>query len=122
MSGGVDALPHERASSGGRMSRRLVAVMAVATGVAVANTYYAQPLLHAIGNTFGIGPATSGLIVTVGQIGYALGLVLLLPAGDLVERRRLITVTCLVTAVALAGAALAPVPAALFAAMAVVGL
>src|SRR4051794_5367739 len=110
---GVDAPApaHEHASSGGRMSRRLVAVMAVATGVAVANTYYAQPLLHAIGATFGIGPTTSGLIVTVAQIGYALGLVFLLPAGDLVERRRLITATCLVTAVALAGAALAPGPA-----------
>jgi predicted MFS family arabinose efflux permease len=121
---GVDAPApaHEHAASDGRMSRRLVAVMAVATGVAVANTYYAQPLLHAIGATFGIGPATSGLIVTVAQIGYALGLVFLLPAGDLVERRRLITATCLVTAVALAGAALAPAPAALFAAMLVVGL
>ncbi|HEV7212410.1 MAG TPA: MFS transporter [Blastococcus sp.] len=104
------------------MSRRLVAVMAVATGVAVANTYYAQPLLHAIGAEFGIGPAASGLIVTVAQVGYAIGLVFLLPAGDLVERRRLITLTCLVTAVALAGAALAPTPPALFGAMAVVGL
>jgi predicted MFS family arabinose efflux permease len=104
------------------MSRRLVAVMAVATGVTVANTYYAQPLLHAIGETFGVGPATAGLIVTVGQIGYALGLVFLLPAGDLAERRRLITVICLGTALALAGAALAPTPAALLAAVAVVGL
>jgi predicted MFS family arabinose efflux permease len=119
---GVDAAAPAHPSSDGRMSRRLVAVMAVATGVAVANTYYAQPLLDAIGATFGIGPATSGLIVTVAQIGYALGLVFLLPAGDLAERRRLITVTCLVTAVALAGAALAPGPALLFAAVAVVGL
>jgi predicted MFS family arabinose efflux permease len=104
------------------MSRRLVLVMAVATGVAVANSYYAQPLLHTIGAAFGIGPATSGLLVTAAQLGYALGLVFLLPAGDLAERRALITVTCLVTAVALAGAALAPTPAALFAAVAVVGL
>jgi predicted MFS family arabinose efflux permease len=105
-----------------RMSRRLVTVMAVATGVTVANLYYAQPLLHAIGATFGLGPAAAGLIITCGQVGYAAGLLFLLPAGDLAERRRLITVTCLVTAVALVGAALAPAPAALVAAIAVVGL
>jgi predicted MFS family arabinose efflux permease len=119
---GAAAPAREDTSSPGGMSRRLVAVMAVATGVAVANNYYAQPLLHAIGTSFGIGPATSGLLVTAGQIGYAVGLVFLLPAGDLAERRRLITLTCLVTAVALAGAALAPTPAALFGAVAVVGL
>ena len=120
----VDATPPARQHEADQapMSRRLVAVMAVATGVAVANTYYAQPLLHAIGGEFGIGPATSGLIVTAAQVGYAIGLVFLLPAGDLAERRRLITVTCLVTAVALTAAALAPTPAALFGAMAVVGL
>lgn len=105
-----------------RMSRRLVAVMAVATGVTVANLYYAQPLLDAIDSTFGTGPATGGLIITGGQIGYAVGLLLLLPAGDLAERRRLITGTSVVTAVALVCAALAPAPAALAAAVAVVGL
>jgi predicted MFS family arabinose efflux permease len=114
--GGVQRAP------AGRMSRRLVAVMAVATGVAVANMYYAQPLLHAIGVAFGIGPAPSGLIITASQIGYAGGLVLLLPAGDLAERRRLITTTCLGTALALVGAALSPSPGTLVAAVAVVGL
>jgi predicted MFS family arabinose efflux permease len=105
-----------------RMNRRLVAVMAVATGIAVANTYYAQPLLPAIGAAFGIGPAASGLIITASQIGYAAGLVFLLPAGDLAERRRLITVTAVCTALALAGAALSPSPVALVAAVAVVGV
>ena len=118
---GVGAPAGTGAAPGERMSRRLVAVMAVATGVAVANMYYAQPLLHAIGVALGIGPAASGLILTASQIGYAAGLVFLLPAGDLTERRRLITVTSLGTAVALVGAALAPTPAALAAAVAVVG-
>lgn len=117
----VGALAASSASPRERMSRRLVAVMAVATGVAVANTYYAQPLLHTIGAAFGVGPAAAGLIITASQIGYAAGLVLLLPAGDLAERRRLITLTSLATAVALAGAALSPSPVALVAAVAVVG-
>lgn len=119
---GASAPAPAHLSPGSRMSRRLVAVMAVATGLAVANTYYAQPLLHAIGGDLGIGPAAAGLIVTAGQIGYAAGLLFLLPAGDLAERRRLITVTCLVTAVALVAAALAPTAGVLVGAVAVVGL
>jgi predicted MFS family arabinose efflux permease len=118
----VDVRAPAPASATGRMSRRLVAVMAVATGITVANTYYAQPLLHTIGAAFGIGPAAAGLIITASQIGFAGGLVLLLPAGDLVERRRLITITGVATALALAGAALSPSPIALVAALAVVGV
>jgi predicted MFS family arabinose efflux permease len=122
MAEGIGIRPEAAPAVPSRMSRRLVAVMAVATGVTVANLYYAQPLLDAIDATFGIGPAAGGLIITCGQIGYAAGLLFLLPAGDLAERRRLITVTSLVTAAALVGAALAPAPGALVAAVAVVGL
>jgi predicted MFS family arabinose efflux permease len=118
----VDTAADARPAAPVRMSRRLVAVMAVATGVTVANLYYAQPLLHAIDTTFGMGPAAGGLILTAGQLGYAAGLLFLLPAGDLAERRRLMTVTSLVSAAALAGAALSPTPAALVVAVAVVGL
>jgi predicted MFS family arabinose efflux permease len=105
-----------------QIPRRLVAVMAVATGVAVANTYYAQPLLATIRRDLHIQAAIAGLIVTVGQIGYAAGLLFLLPLGDLFERRRLVTLTSLCTAIALVAAALAPTAAALLAAVAAIGV
>jgi len=86
----------------------LVYVMAVACGMAVANLYYTQPLLHTLAQKFGTSEGTTGLIVTMTQLGYVMGLTLIVPLGDLLERRRLITVVSLGTAVALAGAAISP--------------
>ena len=89
-------------------SRGLVALFAIATGQAVASNYLAQPLLEAIRQHFGISTGLAGLIVTVSQIGYAAGLVLLLPLGDLLERRRLLVTMAGVNVVLLAAAGLAP--------------
>lgn len=72
------------------ISRGLVVLLAVATGMAVANMYYAQPLLHTLGGAFHVSNGTAGLLVTISQIGYVIGLAFLVPLGDLVERRRLI--------------------------------
>lgn len=101
-------VPLAQCSQGAGVPRRLVVVLAVACGVAVANLYYAQPLLHAIAVTFGVGPGEVGLVVTLTQVGYALGLVLLVPLGDRVDRRRLVVGVTLAAALALAGAALSP--------------
>ncbi len=90
------------------ISRRLVLLLAFTTGAAVANMYYAQPLLHTLGHAFGVGTATTGLLVTIGQIGYVVGLAFLVPLGDLVERRRLITVSLICLAVGQAISAIAP--------------
>jgi predicted MFS family arabinose efflux permease len=105
----------ERVTASGRtaarpagMSRGLIVVFAIATGQAVSSNYLAQPLLDTLRSEFGVSSAVAGLIVTVAQIGYALGLVLLLPLGDLFERRRLITTLALITSAGLAAAALAP--------------
>ena len=84
----------------------LVYVMAIACGMAVANLYYAQPLLHTLADVFGTSIGTTGLIITMTQFGYVLGLVLIVPLGDLLERRRLITIVTAGTAVGLAGAAM----------------
>ena len=89
-------------------SRGLVLLLAVTSGASVANLYYAQPLLHEIGADLGVSAGTAALLVTASQIGYAIGLLFLLPLGDLADRRRLVTRMLLVAAVALAGAALAP--------------
>ncbi|MFD7862087.1 MFS transporter [Streptomyces sp. NPDC057682] len=76
------------ASEGG-LSRGLLLLMSAATGLAVAGNYFAQPLLDLIGRELGLGTTAAALLVTVAQLGYALGLILLVPLGDLVERRRL---------------------------------
>src|SRR5487761_1899376 len=71
------------------ISGGMVLLFAVACGLAVANLYYAQPVLHDVARSFGVGSATAGLVVTLSQIGYAVGLALLVPLGDMVTRRRL---------------------------------
>jgi len=100
----------------------MVLLLAVACGAAVANNYYAQPLLHTIATAFGVSEATAGLLVTAGQAGYAVGLALLVPLGDLLERRRLIARLLVLTAVAQALAAAAPTFAVLASALALVGV
>jgi len=92
----------------GQMSSGLIVLFAIATGQAVASNYLAQPLLATLRTEFGVSSAVAGLIVTTAQIGYAAGLVLLIPLGDLLERRRLITTLALITSAGLAAAALAP--------------
>ena len=66
--------------------RRVMLVLAVACGMAVANIYYAQPLLGRISSTFGVSQGRTELVVTLTQLGYALGLFLLVPLGDLLEK------------------------------------
>ena len=90
------------------LSRRIVLLMAVSCGAAVANLYYAQPLLHTIAHAFKISNGTAGLLVTVTQIGYVLGLVLFVPLGDLLERRKLIGAMLIGAAAAEVLAAAAP--------------
>lgn len=106
----------------GRLPRGVVLLMAAVTGLAVASNYYSQPLLDDIGRDLHLSTQQSGLIVTVTQFGYALGLVFLLPLGDLLERRRLLAGLATLTALGLAGVAIAPVPAVLFAASGAVGV
>jgi predicted MFS family arabinose efflux permease len=88
--------------------RKLVALLAVGCGVTVANLYYAQPLLDAIASHFGVSDGTAGLLVTVSQVCYALGLVFLAPLSDLVDRRKLVAALLAISCVASAGAAAAP--------------
>jgi predicted MFS family arabinose efflux permease len=78
--------------------RSTVLVMAAATGLAVANNYFAQPLLPVIGRSLHLSTGVAGLLVTLAQAGYALGLLLLLPLADMVERRRLVVVLSVATA------------------------
>jgi predicted MFS family arabinose efflux permease len=80
----VIAVPGPRA-----IPRRMTLLLAVACGLIVANLYYAQPLAGPIGAALGLPPAATGLIVTLTQVGYGVGLLLIVPLGDLLENRGL---------------------------------
>lgn len=79
----------------------LTILMATACGIIVANLYYAQPLVGIISSSVGLSANTSGLIVTLTQIGYVVGLLFIVPLGDILENRKLIVSSLLITAVAL---------------------
>jgi predicted MFS family arabinose efflux permease len=104
------------------LSSGLVLLMAAATGVAVASNYYAQPLLPTMARAFGVSPAGAGCIVTVAQLGYGLGLLLIVPLGDLVERRGLVVGMSLLAAAGLFTTALAPSLAVVLVGTALTGL
>ena len=104
------------------LTRTLVLVMAASVGATVANLYYNQPMLGAIGADLAASPAAVGLIPTATQLGFGLGLLLLVPLGDQMDRRRLILAQSAGLAVALVAAALAPGAATLVFASVAVGL
>ena len=85
------------------LSPALILLMSVATGLAVASNYYAQPLLDTIARAFNLSASSAGFIVTAAQLGYAAGLLFLVPLGDMFERRMLIVsmtldfATCMLT-------------------------
>ena len=91
-----------------QLSNRLVAVMAITTGAVVANLYYAQPLLHEVALTFHVGSAAAATVVTCTQIGYAAGLLLVVPLGDLHPRRTLVVIVFCLAGMSLVICALAP--------------
>lgn len=88
-------------SAAHRLSTTTILILAVASGLSVANIYYAQPLLDLIARDLALPVASSGLIVTLTQIGYAFGLILAVPLGDLIDPRRVAIGQCMLSVVAL---------------------
>lgn len=103
-------------------SRATLLLLAATCGVAVANVYYAQPLLGSIAESFAIEPATVGLVVTLTQAGYAAGLLFVAPLGDRLDRRRLVIVQTMASAAALLVAGSATSAPVFLGAMILVGL
>lgn len=89
------------------MRASLVWMMAIASGASVANLYYNQPLLAKIAQQFGVSAAEVGAIPMLTQVGYAIGVLLIVPLGDRLERRRLIVTMTGCAAIALLMAAMA---------------
>jgi len=90
----------------GDIAPGMVRLLALAAGLIVANLYYSQTLVGPIAASTGLSLDAAGLIVTLTQIGYALGLFFIVPLGDLLENRQLVFVLLLGTAAALATAAM----------------
>jgi predicted MFS family arabinose efflux permease len=86
----------------------LIFSFAVACGITVANIYYAQPLVGPISESFGLDLSSAGIMLTMVMFGYVLGLLFLVPLGDLVENKRLILITLGALIVSLLIAAVAP--------------
>ncbi len=116
------APPSQRAAPGDRLDRRLVGLLAAAVGISVANLYYVQPLLPLLRRNFHVPAGEAALATTLTQLGYVLGLAFVLPLGDLLERRRLVTALAIACSGALLLAAFAPTLTVLLAAVVLVGI
>ena len=100
----------------------ITVLLAAACGLIAANIYYAQPLAGLIAATLGLPPSAAGLVVTLTQLGYGAGLLLITPLGDLFENRRLVLVLIGLATLALLAAGLAAHPAQFLAAALFIGL
>ena len=90
------------------MTKFLAILFAICSGLAIGNLYWAQPLLVQIMNGFGLPAANGGLLVTATQIGYAIGIFFIVPLGDFVQRKKLISIVMFLTTITLISCALAP--------------
>lgn len=98
----------QRFRDGAGIPASLVFLLAFAAGATVANIYYSQPLLNAIAGAFGTSVAATGVITVATQLGYATGLLLIVPLGDTFERRGLICTSILASAGVLLATAFSP--------------
>lgn len=90
------------------MTTVLALLFAVSGGLAIGNLYWAQPLLVQIMNDFGLPGANGGLLVTATQIGYAIGILCIVPLGDFLRRKKLISVVMSLAVITLIACAVAP--------------
>ncbi len=108
-------------SHAGGLPKSLKFLFAVASGLAVANAYFAHPLLDVIADDLSLPRSMIGFAVGATQIGYGLGLIFLVPLGDIVDRRKLVISQSLLSVFALIAVGCAPTGTMLFSALAVVG-
>ncbi|GGO53940.1 permease [Streptomyces daqingensis] len=90
------------------LSRGITLTFAVAGALTVANIYFPQPLLDAIASGLGVSDSAAGLVAMAAQVGYAIGISLVVPLADAARLRRLVTVLLVLTTAGLLAAAAAP--------------
>ena len=90
------------------MTKFLAILFAICSGLAIGNLYWAQPLLVQIMDGYGLPAANGGLLVTATQIGYAMGILFILPLGDFVRRKRMIAIVMVLSVLALVSCAISP--------------
>lgn len=111
-----------RSASTPELSPALTLLLSITCALAVANVYFAQPLLDSMAQSLGVDPGMIGIVVTATQVGYGVGLVFIVPLGDLINRKALILTQVLLSAVALIVVGSAQQWSALLGAMILVGL
>lgn len=120
-----DALPAARVEAAlppePMLTRRMVWIFAAATGVIIMNLSAAQPLIGPIAGSIGLSPGAAGLIGTLPLLGYAVGLIFLVPLADLIENRRLILLTQAAAVLAAGVTALIAAPTPFLAALFLLG-
>lgn len=104
------------------LTRYITLLLAITSAMAVATVYFAQPLLESMATDLGVAQQQIGWVVGATQAGYALGLLLIVPLGDLIDRKRLLLGQLLFSALALVGVGMAPDWALLLLALAITGL
>lgn len=119
-SSGHPQVPQTRDTS--NLSRYQTFLFAITCAMAVANIYFAQPLLESMAVSLSVSPGTIGVVVTATQAGYAIGLLFIVPLGDLLNRKKLILTQMLLSALALGAVGLSQDWGMLLGAMVLVGL
>ncbi|MDQ0741359.1 MFS transporter [Pseudomonas sp. W4I3] len=119
-SGGHPQAPQPRDTS--TLSRYQTFLFAITCAMSVANVYFAQPLLESMAASLSVSPGTIGVVVTATQAGYAVGLLFIVPLGDVLNRKKLILTQMLLSALALCAVGLSQDWGMLLGAMVLVGL
>lgn len=104
------------------LSKKTIFILAASIGVLVANLYYAQPIVALIANSIGLSISAAGLVITLIQGGYGLGVLLLVPLGDILEVRKLVISMILLTSIGVLGLAFASSVTSYFLAALITGL
>lgn len=97
------------------MSKGLVFILAMTCGICAGSNYYNQPLIYSIAQALGVSPDQAALVIVIGQLSYAIGLFVLVPLGDLFEKRSYIVLLMSCTGLAQIGLSFSPNLSALYA-------
>lgn len=97
----MEAINNDNTKNTKVLTKLLILIMAITCGLTVANLYYIQPLLGDMAKSFNVHEVSVGSAAMLTQIGYAVGMIFILPLGDIKERKNLITIMLLFSVISL---------------------